>query len=85
VANHNDSFTGYGRGDVDTQVDLARMETRVDNLEDHIKRIDKHANERLTPLDRFTPVEKAVFGIVALIAAALVGIAIAHLFGGVKP
>jgi hypothetical protein len=82
VNDDKDPFAGYTRGDVNTHIDLARMHERVSGIEDDIARIDKHANERLTPLDRFTPIEKSVFGIIALIAAALVGIAVAHLFGG---
>jgi hypothetical protein len=51
-------------------VKVARLEAEVDRLE-----------TRFTLLARFVPIEKATMGLIALVAASLVGYAMARLFG----
>jgi hypothetical protein len=61
----------------DTNVVLARIEVQLTHLEQAVRRIEA----AYTTLSRFLPVEKSVFGIIAMIAVALIGIAVVKLFG----
>lgn len=59
---------------------LARIDVKVGHIENDIRKLEA-AFDHYTKLARFLPVERAVFGIVGIIAVALVGIAIGRIFG----
>ena len=63
--------------DNDDHALLATLAVKVAYLEAEVSRLEA----RFTLLARFIPIEKAVMGIIALIAAALVGYAMTRLFG----
>jgi hypothetical protein len=61
----------------DTDVVLARLGVQLTHIEQAVNRIEAE----YTRLARFLPVERAVFGLIAMVAVVLVGIAITKLFG----
>ena len=63
-----------------SRIMLARIDVKVGHIEADIRKLES-AFEHYTKLARFLPVERAVFGIVGIIAVALVGIAIGRIFG----
>lgn len=62
----------------DTDVILARLSVQVTHIEQALARIE---NE-YTRLARFLPIERAVLGLISMVAVVLIGIAVAKLFGG---
>lgn len=60
---------------------LARIDERVQSMQIMLSDLKNELDE-YTRLSRFMPVEKAVFGIIAMISVSLIGIAVVKLFGG---
>lgn len=67
--------------DDDSQIMLARIDVKVGHIESDLRKIESSL-EHYTKLARFLPIERAVFGIIGIIAVALIGIAIGRIFGG---
>lgn len=65
------------RDDDDDHALLAALDVRVKHLEDEVGKLEI----KYTLLARFVPIEKATTGLIALVAASLVGYAMARLFG----
>jgi len=62
----------------DSQIMLAQMQVEVAHLKSSVVRLEAE----YTKLARFLPVEKAVFGLIGIVAVLVVGYMFTRIFGG---